>query len=267
MHDQFSRTRLIFGRDAMKKLADSRVAVFGIGGVGGHVAEALVRSGLGAIDIIDDDKVCVTNLNRQIFATHSTIGRCKVDVAEERLLDIAPKVIVRKYRCFFLPETAEQFHFSEYDYIVDAIDTVAGKMELIRQADKAGVPIISAMGAGNKVDPTALKIADIRKTKMCPLAKVVRKEMRRCGLKKLKVVYSEEIPLRPLKDLTDDDSPSSCESSPDTRKVSVRREIPGSNAFVPAVAGLIIAAEVVKDLLQFDPKRRAGETGDNREEI
>lgn len=266
MHDQFSRTRMIFGREGMKKLADSRVAVFGIGGVGGHVAEALVRSGLGAIDIIDDDKVCVTNLNRQIFATHSTIGRDKVDAAEERLLDIAPKVVIRKYKCFFLPETAEQFRFSDYDYIVDAIDTVAGKLELIRQADKAGVPIISAMGAGNKVDPAALKVADIRKTKMCPLAKVIRKEMRRCGLKKLKVVYSEEIPLRPLKDPAED-GVASCESSPDTRKGAVRRETPGSNAFVPAVAGLIIASEVVKDLLQFDPKRRAGDSGNNREEI
>ena len=265
MLDQFSRTRMIFGREGMKKLADSRVAVFGIGGVGGHVAEALVRSGLGAIDIIDDDKVCMTNLNRQIFATHSTIGRDKVDAAEERLLDIAPEAVIRKYKCFFLPETAGQFRFSDYDYIVDAIDTVAGKLELIRQADKAGVPIISAMGAGNKVDPAALKVADIRKTKMCPLAKVVRKEMRRCGLKKLKVIYSEEVPLRPLKDLPDD-GVAPCEDSPEARKGAVRREIPGSNAFVPAVAGLMIAAEVVKDLLQFDPKRRAGESGNNREE-
>lgn len=261
MLNQFSRTQLIFGREGMKKLAASRVAVFGIGGVGGHTAEALVRSGLGAIDLIDDDKVCVTNLNRQIFATHSTVGCCKVDAAEERLLDIAPKLIVRKYKCFYLPETASQFNFADYDYVVDAIDTVAGKLELIRQADKAGVPIISAMGAGNKVDPTAFKVTDIRKTKMCPLAKAVRKEMRRYGLKKLKVVYSEEIPLKPLEDMSIS-CRAHCVCPPDTRKCTVRREIPGSNAFVPAVAGLIIAGEVIKDLLQFDPKRRAGQTRD-----
>lgn len=248
MLNQFSRTQLLLGKPTMEKLAASRVAVFGIGGVGGFAVEALVRSGVGAIDLIDDDKVCLTNLNRQIFATRSTVGQYKVDVAEQRILDINPEVKVYKHNCFFMPDTADQFDFSQYDYVIDAIDTVTGKLEIILQAKAAGVPVISSMGAGNKLDPTQFQVADIYKTKVCPLAKVMRHELRKRGVKKLKVVYSEEPPMRPLEDMSIS-CHQHCICPPGTqRKCTVRRDIPGSNAFVPSVAGLIVAGEVIKDL-------------------
>ena len=251
MLNQFSRTQLLFGEEAMEKLKNSRVAVFGVGGVGGYTVEALVRSGVGAIDIVDDDKVCLTNINRQIIASRSTVGKYKVDVAEERIKDINPDCTVYKHRMFYVPETRDQFDFSQYDYVVDAIDTVSGKIELVMQAKEAGVPIICSMGAGNKTDPTAFKVADIYKTSVCPLAKVMRYELRKRGVKHLKVVYSEEPPIKPA-----DDMSSSCREHcicpPGTqRKCTQRRAIPGSTAFVPSVVGLIIAGEVVKDLIGF----------------
>ena len=247
MLNQFSRTQLLLGPEAMEHLAECRVAVFGVGGVGGYTVEALARSGIGALDLIDDDKVCLTNLNRQLHATRSTIGKYKVDVAEARILDINPECRVRTYKTFYLPETRDQFDFTQYDYVVDAIDTVKGKLALAEQANEAGTPIISAMGAGNKLDPTAFRVADIYQTSVCPLARVMRSECRKRGIRHLKVVYSREVPVRPLED------PSiscrkHCICPPDTRKCTVRRDIPGSTAFVPAVAGLIIAGEVVKDL-------------------
>lgn len=256
MLNQFSRTELIFGRESMEKLRHSRVAVFGIGGVGGYTVEALVRSGIGTIDLIDDDRICLTNLNRQIFATRKTIGQYKVDAAEERIHDIFPQTVVNKYKCFYLPDTAGQFDFSQYDYVVDAIDTVTGKLGLIEQADRTGVPIISSMGAGNKVDPTALKVADIYETRVCPLAKVMRHELRKRAIQKLKVVYSEEKPIRPVRDM-EILCRYHCICPPGTvRKCTERRDIPGSNAFVPSAAGLIIAGEVIKCLTAFDPKNR-----------
>ena len=235
MLNQFSRTELILGKEAMEKLANSRVSVFGIGGVGGYTVEALVRSGVGAIDLIDDDKVCLTNLNRQIIATHKTIGKYKVDVAAERIADINPNAKVTAYKTFYTPETASQFDFSQYDYVVDAIDTVTGKIGLVMQAQEAGTPIISSMGAGNKLDPTAFQVADIYETSVCPLAKVMRRELSRRGVKSLKVVYSKEKPLTPAEN---------------NEEVSAKRQIPGSNAFVPSVVGLIIAGEVIKDLIK-----------------
>lgn len=244
--DQFSRTEMIFGKEAMQKLARSRVAVFGVGGVGGYVVEALARSGVGTLDLIDDDKVCLTNLNRQIIATHQTVGQYKVDAAEERISDINPKAVVYKYQCFFLPETAAQFDFSRFDYVVDAIDTVAGKLEIILRAKAVGVPVISSMGTGNKVDPTMLRVADISKTKICPLARVMRLELRKRGIKKVRVVYSEELPLHPYES----------EETINPATAPKRRNIPASNAFVPPAAGLLIASEVVKDLIGFDPKPR-----------
>ena len=247
MLDQFSRTKLLLGQEAMDRLAGSRVAVFGVGGVGGYTVEALARSGVGALDLIDDDKVCLTNLNRQLHATRSTVGRYKVDAAEERIRDINPDCRVTTYKTFFLPETQDQFDFSQYDYVVDAIDTVKGKLALVEKANASGTPIICAMGAGNKLDPAAFRVADIYQTSVCPLARVMRNECRKRGIKHLKVVYSKEMPVRPLED------PSiscrkHCICPPDTRKCTVRRDIPGSTAFVPAAAGLIIAGEVVKDL-------------------
>lgn len=248
MLTQFSRTELLLGREGMEKLQAARVAVFGIGGVGGYTVEALARSGVGALDIIDDDKVCLTNLNRQIIATRKTVGQYKVDVAEERILDINPKAVVRKYKTFYMPETAGQFDFKQYDYVVDAIDTVTGKVALVVQANEAGVPIISSMGAGNKLDPTAFEVADIYKTSMCPLAKVMRYELRRLGIPALKVVYSKEPPMKPIEDM-EISCRVNCICPPGTaRKCTERRSVPGSNAFVPSVAGLIIAAEVVKDI-------------------
>ena len=247
MLNQFSRTQLLLGPEAMDHLAGCRVAVFGIGGVGGYTVEALARSGIGALDLIDDDKVCLTNLNRQLFATRSTVGKYKVDVAAERIRDINPDCRVTTYKTFFLPETQDEFDFTQYDYVVDAIDTVKGKLALVEKAKEAGTPIICAMGAGNKLDPTAFRVADIYQTSVCPLARVMRTECRKRGIRHLKVVYSKEQPVRPLED------PSiscrkHCICPPGTRKCTVRRDIPGSTAFVPSVAGLIIAGEVVKDL-------------------
>ena len=252
MLNQFSRTQLLFGEEGMKKLYQARVAVFGIGGVGGYTVEALARSGVGALDIIDDDRVCLTNVNRQIHATRKTVGQYKVDVAEARILEINPNAVVHKYKPFYAPQTAEQFDFTQYDYVVDAIDTVTGKLELVEQAQKAGVPIISSMGAGNKVDPTAFEVADIYETSVCPLARVMRRELKRRSIKKLKVVYSKEPAMTPIDDMSIS-CRTHCICPPGTaRKCTQRRQVPGSNAFVPAVAGLIIAGEVVKDLSKFE---------------
>ena len=237
MLNQFSRTQLLLGSEAMEYLAQCRVAVFGVGGVGGYAVEALARSGIGALGLIDDDKVCLTNLNRQLHATHSTVGKYKVDAAEQRIRDINPDCRVTTYKTFFLPATEDQFDFSQYDYVVDAIDTVKGKLALAEKAQAAGTPIICAMGAGNKLDPTAFRVADIYQTSVCPLARVIRTECRKRGIKKLKVVYSRETPTRPLGEIPADERPGSS-----------RRDIPGSTAFVPAAAGLIIAGEVIKDL-------------------
>ncbi|MBR6098454.1 tRNA threonylcarbamoyladenosine dehydratase [bacterium] len=235
MSEKFSRTELLFGKEAMEKLASARVAVFGIGGVGGHTAEALVRSGLGAIDIIDNDKVCESNLNRQIYATLSTIDKYKVDAAKERILDINPNITVNTYKTFYMPETSNEFDFRQYDYIVDAIDTVTGKIELIMQANKVGTPIISSMGAGNKMHPEMFEVADIYKTSVCPLARVIRQDLKKRKIPKLKVVYSKEPPIKINTDgMTDS-----------------KKRFPGSNAFVPSVAGLIIAGEVIKDLIGY----------------
>ena len=247
MPDQFSRTQLLFGPEAMEKLRTSRVAVFGIGGVGGYAVEALVRSGIGELDLIDDDRVCLTNLNRQLHATRKTVGQYKVDVAAERVREINPDCRIHTFRTFFLPDTRDQFDFSQYDYVIDAIDTVTGKLALIETAKAAGVPIICSMGAGNKTDPTAFRVADIYQTSVCPLARVIRSECRKRGVKHLKVVYSTEQPVRPLEDPAIS-CRSHCVCPPGTRKCTVRRDIPGSTAFVPSVAGLIIAGEVVKDL-------------------
>ncbi|MCH5192043.1 MAG: tRNA threonylcarbamoyladenosine dehydratase [Oscillospiraceae bacterium] len=249
MLNQFSRTELLLGKEAMERLAASRVAVFGIGGVGGFTVEALVRSGIGTVDLIDDDKVCLTNINRQIYATVKTVGQYKVDVAAERIHEINPKAVVNTYKTFYTPETADQFDFAKYDYIVDAIDTVTGKLALVENAEKAGTPIISCMGAGNKLDATAFEVTDIYKTSMCPLAKVMRHELRRRGIKKLKVVYSKEPPMTPIDDMAIS-CREHCICPPGTaRKCTQRRQVPGSTAFVPSVAGLIIAGEVIKDLV------------------
>ena len=257
MLDQFSRTELLFGKEAMEHLSGCRVAVFGIGGVGGYVCEALVRSGVGVFDLIDDDKVCLSNLNRQIIATGKTIGRYKTDVMKERMLDINPDVEVNTYQCFFLPENASDFPFDKYDYVVDAIDTVTAKIELVMQCQKAGVPIISSMGAGNKLDPTQFRVTDIYKTQMDPLAKVMRRELKKRGVKKLKVVYSEEKPIKPVGNTESSRANDICppetqisETQPAETQPhgTARRAIPGSTAFVPSVAGLIIASEVIKDL-------------------
>ncbi|MGN0386419.1 MAG: ThiF family adenylyltransferase [Lachnospiraceae bacterium] len=248
MLNQFSRTQLLLGKEAMEKLERSRVAVFGIGGVGGYVCEALVRSGVGAFDLIDDDKVCLTNLNRQIIATRKTVGKYKVDVMKERMLEINPDVEVTVHKCFFLPENADDFPFEKYDYVVDAVDTITAKLEIVMQANKKQVPVISCMGAGNKLDASAFRVADIYKTKMCPLAKVMRRELKKRGVKKLKVVYSEEKPTRPLEDMSIS-CRSNCICPPGAKhKCTERRDIPGSVAFVPSVAGLILAGEVVRDL-------------------
>lgn len=250
MLNQFSRTELLFGKEAMDKLQNSRVAVFGIGGVGGYVCEALVRSGVYHFDLIDDDQVCLTNLNRQIIATRKTIGQYKVDVMRERILEINPDADVSVYKCFFLPENADEFPFEEYDYVVDAVDTVTAKIELVMKAQEKGVPIISSMGAGNKLDPSAFKVADIYKTRVDPLARVMRREMKKRGVKKLKVVYSEEDPKRPIEDMAVS-CRNNCICPPGAQhKCTERRDIPGSTAFVPSVAGLIIAGEVIKDLIK-----------------
>lgn len=246
--DSFSRTQLLYGAEAMERLAASRVAVFGIGGVGGYVVEALARSGVGALDLIDDDRVCLTNINRQIIATRKTVGRYKVDVAEERIHEINPDCAVRTYRTFFLPETEGQFDFRDYAYVVDAIDTVTGKLAIIEKAKREGVPVISCMGAGNKVDASRFEVADIYQTTVCPLAKVMRHELRKRGIDALKVVYSKEKPRRPLEDLSISCT-QNCICPPGTaRKCTERRDIPGSTAFAPSVAGLIIAGEVINDI-------------------
>ena len=248
MLNQYSRTELLFGKEAMEKLWQSRIAVFGIGGVGGYTVEALARSGIGSLDLIDDDRVCLTNINRQIYATRKTVGKYKVDVAAERILEINPAINVVTYKTFYTPETAEQFDFEKYDYIIDAIDTVTGKIELVLQAQKVNVPIISSMGAGNKVDPTAFEVADIYKTSICPLARVMRRELKKRNVKSLKVVYSKEPPMTPIDDMTIS-CRTNCICPPGTaRKCTERRQVPGSNAFVPSVVGLIIAGEVIKDL-------------------
>ena len=240
MEDRFSRSRMLLGGEAMKKLAASRVAVFGVGGVGGFVVEALARSGLGELDLIDNDRVALSNLNRQIIATMDTVGRDKVDVMAERVLSINPEALVHRHKCFYLPETAGQFDFSVYDYVVDAIDTVTGKIQLILQAKEAGVPVISAMGAGNKMDPSRFEVADIYETSIDPLARVMRRELKKRGVDSLKVVYSKEKPLRPY-------AGHEAETA-SMEEAHQRRSTPGSLAFVPSVAGLIIAGEVIKDL-------------------
>lgn len=248
MSNQFTRTELLLGKDALDKLANARVAVFGIGGVGSYTVEALVRSGVGAVDIIDDDKVCISNINRQLYATHKTVGKYKVDVATERIAEINPNTVVRAYKTFYTPETAQQFDFAQYDYVVDAIDTVTGKIALVLQAQETNTPIISAMGAGNKLDPTAFEVADLYETSVCPLAKVMRKELSRRGVNALKVVYSKEPPLTPLNTAdTDEVEPTQSETEGNHSK---RRQTPGSTAFVPPVVGLIIAGEVIKDIVK-----------------
>lgn len=241
MKEQFDRICLTFGFENVEKLSRARVIVFGIGGVGSFAAEALVRSGIGAIDIVDNDKICLSNINRQLYALHSTVGKDKVDVAEERIHDINPDCIVTKYKTFFMPETSSQFDFSLYDYAVDCIDTVKGKIEIIMKAKEAGIPVISSMGAGNKVDPLKLEVADIYKTSVCPLARVMRGELKKRGIKKLKCVFSRENAIPPY-NLT---------SQAPEEKGCQKKNPPGSNAFVPSVAGLIIAGEVIKDLTSF----------------
>lgn len=237
MGNKFDRTKRLLGAEAMNKLKNSHVAVFGIGGVGGHAADALVRSGIGEITIVDSDEVAESNINRQLIATTKTVGRKKVDVMKEHLMEINPEVKVNVYDCFFLPETKDQFDFSKYSYVIDAVDTVTAKLALVESCKEVNVPIVSSMGAGNKLDPTAFEVADIYKTSVCPLAKVMRKELKARGIKKLKVVYSKEIPLEPIED----------EEFISDEKRS-RRATPGSIAFVPSVAGLILAGEVIKDL-------------------
>ncbi|MDD6483964.1 MAG: tRNA threonylcarbamoyladenosine dehydratase [Clostridiales bacterium] len=250
MLNQFSRTELLLGKEALKKLESSKVAVFGIGGVGSYTAEALVRSGIGAIDLIDDDRVCLTNINRQLFATRKTVGQYKVDVAQARLYEINPDVKITVHKTFYMPETADMFDFTDYDYIADAIDTVTGKISLVMRADAAKTPIISSMGAGNKLDPTAFEVTDIYKTSVCPLARVMRNELRRRGIKKLKVVYSKEKPIVPFEDMSIS-CKTNCICPPGTeRKCTARRQVPGSSAFVPPVAGLIMAGEIIKDLIK-----------------
>lgn len=238
MDERFARTERLVGVAAMERLAAARVIVFGVGGVGGYVVEALARSGVGAIDVVDPDRVSMTNINRQILATTETIGASKAEAARARILSINPACRVRAYEVFYLPETAGTFDFSQYDYVVDAIDTVAGKLALIENAEAAGVPIISSMGAGNKLDPTAFRIADIYQTAVCPLARVIRNECRRRGIKSLKVVYSEEAPHHAADAPCDENAPAG------------RRAVPSSIAFVPSVAGLIAAGEVVRDLIR-----------------
>ncbi len=256
MLNQFSRTQLLLGESAMQELANKRVAVFGIGGVGGYACEALVRSGIGAFDLIDDDKVCLTNLNRQIIATRKTVGRYKTEVMKERMLEINPNVDVRIHNCFFLPENADKFPFNEYDYIIDAVDTVTAKISIVMKANELGIPVISSMGAGNKLDPTAFMVADIYKTRVCPLAKVMRRELKKRGVKKLKVVYSEEQPTRPIEDMSIS-CRTNCICPPGAEhKCTERRDIPGSVAFVPSVVGLIIAGEVIKDIAGVKAKPR-----------
>lgn len=239
MVTQFSRTELLIGKKNSEKLKNSRVAIFGLGGVGGYVAEALARSGVGTLDIIDNDTVSLTNINRQLYALHSTLGMKKTKVAEERIKDINPNIKVNAYDVFYLPETSHLFDFKNYDYVIDAIDTVTGKIEIIVNASKENIPVISSMGTGNKLDPTAFEISDIYKTSVCPLAKVMRKELKKRGIKKLKVLYSKEIPQ---------------EQKEISQEETTKRQTPASISFVPSVAGLIIAGEVIKDLIKEENK-------------
>ena len=237
MNEQFSRTQILLGEEAVNKLQKARVAVFGVGGVGGYTVEALARCGVGNLDLIDSDTVSISNINRQILATHSTVGMLKVEAAKARILDINPECVVKTHPIFYLPETAEQFDFTRYDYIVDCIDTVTGKLQLVERAVAAGTPIICSMGTGNKLDPAAFMVSDISKTSMCPLARIIRKELKKRGINHLKVVYSQEEALTPDVD-------------PEELARSGKRQIPGSVAFVPGAAGLILAGEVVKDLIK-----------------
>ena len=253
---RFSRTELLLGEVGMEKLANSTVAIFGVGGGGSFVAEGLARAGVGHLVLIDNDLICLTNINRQIIATRRTVGQYKADVMRDRMLDINPQADIRVHRCFFLPENAAEFPFSEYDYILDAVDTVTAKVTLVLEAQKAGVPIISCMGAGNKLDASALEVADIYDTSVCPLARVMRAELRKRGVKHLKVVYSKEPALTPIDDMTIS-CRTHCICPPDTaRKCTQRRQVPGSNAFVPAAAGLIIAGEVVRDIANGEPQKK-----------
>lgn len=268
MESQFSRSELLVGADAIKKLHNARVAVFGVGGVGGFVVEALARSGVGALDLIDHDTVALSNINRQIIATHSTIGRLKAEVARERVLDINPDCKVKVFDTFFLPETAHLFDFSDYDYVVDAIDTVAGKIALVEACQETGTPIICSMGAGNKLDPTAFRVADIYRTNVCPLAKTMRRELKKRGIKKLKVVYSEEQPLTPKMPEEErvsgaDTLSQNASGGEEVRSAGIsekrkpsRRQTPGSMSFVPSVVGLIIGGEVIKDLIREEKGER-----------
>ena len=235
MELQFSRTGLLLGEEALQRLQNARVAVFGIGGVGGYTAEALARSGIGALDLIDSDTVSITNINRQLFATHSTVGQYKVDVAKDRLLDINPALRITTYKVFYTPETADQFDFSQYDYIVDAIDTVTGKLCLAERAFAANVPIISCMGAGNKICGTAFQVTDISKTTICPLARVMRKELKKRGISHMKVVFSTEEALTPV-------------GAEEEAAALGKRQIPGSTSYIPGIAGLLLAGEVIQDL-------------------
>lgn len=232
---QFSRTQLLLGEEATRRLRHSRVAVFGVGGVGGHAVDALARAGVGVLDLIDSDTISVTNINRQLLATHSTVGRLKVEVAKERILDIAPDTVVNTYPIFYTPDTADQFDFTQYDYIVDAIDTVTGKLCLAERAFAAGTPIISCMGAGNKLDGTAFRVADISKTTICPLARVMRKELKKRGISHMKVVYSLEEAHTPV-------------GAEEEMAATGKRQIPGSVPYIPGIAGMLLAGEVIKDL-------------------
>lgn len=237
MYNQYARTEMLFGKESMERLWKSKVAVFGIGGVGGHVVEALARAGIGHLVLIDNDSVSVTNLNRQLIALHSTIGKDKTEVMKERIRDINPDIEVEVRNCFYLPEQSANFAFEDYDYVVDAIDTVTAKIDLAVQCQRTNTPIIASMGTGNKLNPTMLEVTDIYKTSVCPLAKVLRKELKQRDIKKLKVVYSKEIPLKPL-------------NNGDLDENAGKRSVPGSVSFVPSVAGLIIAGEVIKDLVK-----------------
>ncbi len=247
--DRFMRTGLLLGEEGLAKLKNSRVAVFGVGGVGGYTVEALARSGIGALDLIDKDVVDITNINRQIIATEESVGRNKVDVAKERVMSINPECNVRVYKTFYLPETADEFDFGEYDYIVDAVDTVTAKLTLIENASRAKVPVISSMGAGNKLDPTGFMVSDIYKTSVCPLAKVMRRELRKRGIDSLKVVYSKEEPIKPQRQYLPESKEEAADAKNDVQEQERREKaVPGSVAFVPSVVGLIIAGEVVKDI-------------------
>jgi len=265
MADQFARTELLLGKNSMNILSNSRVIVFGVGGVGGYVTEVLARSGVGSIDIVDKDDVDITNVNRQIIATLKTVGRSKVDVMSERIRDINPDCKVTAHKTFFLPENSHEFNFRDYDYVVDAIDTVTAKIELITACTEAGTPIISSMGAGNKLDPTKFQVADIYKTSVDPLARVMRRELKKRGVKHLKVVYSTELPLRPVKEATNiaaadaSDGDTLRTNNVETSDLLVtdtdnkrRKDTPGSIAFVPSVAGMIIGGEVIKDLVKYN---------------